>query len=118
MNLNIRAKGFSLTPALKASVKDHLRFILTRHKEVIERVDVTLMDINGSNKGGIDKRCMIVIRLANTKSIAVHVTEADMYDSIQYCCNKLHRAMIRHLGRKRKFKREKIRINDVPLEVA
>lgn len=118
MNLNIRAKSFSLTPALKASVKEHLRFILTRHKEVIERVDVTLMDINGSNKGGVDKRCMILVRLANAKSIAVNVTETDMYDSIQYCCNKLHRAMIRHLGKRRKFKREKFQISDTPLEVA
>lgn len=118
MNLNIRAKGFSLTPALEASVKDHLRFILTRHSEVIDRVDVTLMDINGSNKGGVDKRCMIVVKLFNAKSIAVHVTETDMYDSIQYCSNKLHRAMTRHLGRKRQFKREKFRINEIPMEVA
>lgn len=118
LNLNIRAKGFSLTDALKASVEDHLRFILTRHKEVVERVDVTLMDINGANKGGIDKRCMIVVRLANSRSIAVHVTEPDMYDSIQYCANKLHRAMMRHLGRKRNFKREKILINDESQYVA
>ena len=118
MNLNIRAKGLSLTKSLKGSVEDHLRFILTRHKEVIDKVNVTLMDINGTNKGGVDKRCTITLKLTNSRSIVVNVTEEDMYEAIQICCNKLHRAMIRHLGKKRRFNREKIRIDDMPLEVA
>ena len=118
MILNIHAKDFALTSALKGSVEAHLRFLLTRYRNDIDRVDVTLMDINGGNKGGVDKRCLITLKLPRSKSIVVQVTEADMYDSIQYCANKLQRTLIRHLGKKRKFSRKSIRVGDVPLEAA
>lgn len=118
MILNIRAKGFSLTDALEGTVESHLRLLLNRHKELIQRVDVTLMDINGSERGGVDKRCSITLKLNKFKSIAVQETELDMYDSIQNCCQKLQRAMIRHLGKKRSIKRRRIRLSDIPLEAA
>lgn len=118
MILTIQAKGFSLTDGLKGSVESHLRFLLTRYRDVIERVDVTLSDINGSDKGGIDKRCLITLKLIRSKSIVIQVTEADLYDSIQYCSYKLHRAITRHLGKKRRFHRERIHISDLPQEAA
>lgn len=118
MNLTIRAKGFSLTNALKGTVESHVCLILNRHKDIIKRVDVTLMDINGPDKGGIDKRCAMTLKLKKFKSIAVQETEPDMYEAIQNCSHKLHNAMIRHLGKKRRIDRRRIRVNDLPLEVA
>lgn len=118
MILNIQAKGFTLTDAIKGSVESHLRFLLTRYSDVIQRVDVTLSDINGSDKGGIDKRCLIALKLFKSKTIVVQIIEADLYDSIQYSSQKLHRAITRHLGKKRRFNRQRIQINDLPLEAA
>ena len=100
------------------SVESHLRFILTRYHDVVEKVEVTLSDINGADKGGVDKRCFIVLKLLKYKSIAVQATEADMYESIQFSCQKLNRAMHRHLGKKRRFKRQRIPMYDAPLEAA
>ena len=118
MILNIRAKGFSLTDSLKGSVESHLCLILNRHKDIIQKVDVMLMDINGPNKGGIDKRCSMTLKLNKFKSIAVQVTELDMYEAIQNCSHKLHSAMIRHLGKKKRINRRQIRMSNLPLEVA
>ena len=118
MILTIRAKGFTLTDALKGSVESHLRFLLTRYRDVIERIDVTLSDINGADKGGVDKRCLITLKLFKSKSIVVQITEADLYDSIQYCSQKLQRTITRHLGKKRRFSRERIHISDLPQEAA
>ena len=54
MQINIQAKSFSLTNALRSHIQRRLRFTLTSSADYIQRVMVRLSDINGP-RGGSDK---------------------------------------------------------------
>ena len=119
MTLTIRAQGFPLTRALKKSIESRLRMTLNRYYNAIRRVDVSLTDINGSSKGGMDMRCMMSIKLSQSKSIVVQETGEDMYEAIRYCSERVRHTLQRHLGRQRAMRRRGAVLKSVPpLEAA
>lgn len=118
MTMNIRAQGFALTEALKDSTDAHLQLALGRFKSLVQRIEVSLSDINGAGKGGVDKRCLISLRLSDSKIIVIQETGRDMYDTIHACVRRTRHTLERHVGRKRKFERRSIRRDLIPLEAA
>lgn len=51
------------------------------------RACVGLAAINGP-RGGVDKRCQIVLKLAGQNSIVIEDTEADLYFAIDRACER------------------------------
>jgi len=65
-------KNISGREALAQSVKDVLRSDLSRFSDHITRIEVHLSDENSSAKQGVtDKRCLLEVRLAGERPIAV-----------------------------------------------
>jgi len=81
MQINIQARSFSLTDALRNHAERRLRFALTCCDSHVHRVVMRLSDINGP-RGGADKRCHLQVVLTGLPDVVVEDTEANLYVAI------------------------------------
>lgn len=100
MQLDIQARGFALTDALRNYTLKRLRFALGREDSFVMRARVRLADINGP-RGGVDKRCQIELALAGQANIMIEDTETDLYFAIDRACERAMRTLSRRLVRSR-----------------
>jgi putative sigma-54 modulation protein len=100
MQLDIQARGFALTDALRSYTVKRLRFALARNDNVVMRARIRLADINGP-RGGVDKRCQIELALAGQANMVVEDTETDLYFAIDRACDRAMRTLTRRLTRSR-----------------
>ena len=100
MNIEIRTRGFSLTPGLRTHVERRLEFALDRHAERVARVRVTIGDVNGP-RGGEDKRCRVEVRLRGGGAVHATVVDADAYVAVGAAAHRVGRAVVRAMHRER-----------------
>jgi ribosomal subunit interface protein len=98
MQLEIQARDFQLTEALRAYIERRLSFALSSRYEQIQRIVVRLSDINGT-RGGIDKRCQIQVKLPRLRDIVIEDTESDLYVAIDRATDRVSRTVARRLAR-------------------
>lgn len=114
MQIDIRAKGFELSPALREHTERRLGFALSWASYDVSKVAVRLSDINGP-RGGEDKCCRIQIALPGTADVVIEDTEADLYVAINRAVDRAERSLARRLERQREHRHERqaaIEIND------
>ncbi|MGB5397580.1 MAG: HPF/RaiA family ribosome-associated protein [Gammaproteobacteria bacterium] len=97
MQIAIQSRGFSLTDALHQHVLNRLEFTLSRGASRVRRVDVRLSDINGP-RGGVDKRCLIEVRLSGLPVVVVQDVQSDMYTAIDRAAGRAARTVLRRLA--------------------
>jgi len=100
MQINIQARNFQLTGALREHIIRRLGFSMSFRDEHIQRIKVQLSDINGP-RGGIDKCCHIQIVLSNLPDVVIKDTEADLYAAIDRATGRAGRTVERRLVRRR-----------------
>ncbi len=100
MQIDMQARPFEITPAMEARVARHLRAIESRFGERIGQVLVRMDDINGE-RGGVDKRCRIVIEAIPRQTVVAEALSADMYASISQAARRAETALSRTLQRRR-----------------
>ena len=101
MRLVIRSKNVRLHDSLRESVELRMRFALTRFNERIRDVVVTLADVNGP-RGGIDKRCRVVVRLIPSGKVSIEDTDVDFEMAVTHAADRTGRAVARKLQRWRR----------------
>lgn len=104
MQIAIQADGFHLTEALEQHIHDRLRFAFSKVAGRVRRVLVTLADINGP-RGGVDKRCLIEVRVDGQQSLVVQDVQADMYAAIDRAAGRASRTLLRRLSLRVKRRR-------------
>lgn len=62
MKLSIQFKDLQVAASDRQRIEDGIRLALTRFAPLIHGVTATISDENGS-RGGVDKRCRLVVRL-------------------------------------------------------
>lgn len=100
MQIDIQARNFPLTDALRNHTKRRLGFALSARDDHIQRVIVRLSDINGP-RGGADKCCHIQVAIAHLPDVVIEDTEADLYAAIDRAADRAGRTVGRRLMRKR-----------------
>ena len=100
MQIEIQARNFSLTQALRGHIHRRLGFALNTRYEQIKRILVRLSDINGP-RGGNDKCCLIQIVLPGQADVVIEDTESNLYAAIDRAANRASRTVTRRLGRLR-----------------
>ena len=100
MQIDIQARQFSLTDALRSHAERRLRFALTCCDDHIQRVAMRLSDINGP-RGGADKRCHLQVVMAGLPDVVIEDTEADLYVAIDRATDRAGRTVRRRLVRQR-----------------
>ena len=97
MQIAIQSRDFSLTDALQDHVHNRLGFTLSRAASRVRRVDVRLSDLNGP-RGGVDKRCLVEIRIDGLPAVVVEDVQSDMYTAIDRAAARAARTVMRRLA--------------------
>ncbi len=97
MLINIHGQGFSVTRAIREYVDKRIRFALARIGHRLRRVDVRLSDLNGP-RGGVDKRCLIEVRINRHPPVIVTDVQSDLYASIDRASARAGRTVMRRLA--------------------
>ena len=98
MQIDIQARDFSLTDAIRNHAERRLRFALTRCDDHIRRVVMRLSDINGP-RGGADKCCHLQVVLPGLPDVVIEDVEADLYMAIDRAADRASRTVVRKIGR-------------------
>lgn len=104
MQIEIQARNFPVTPALRSHILRRLNFALSARYQQIHHVLVRLSDINGP-RGGKDKCCLIQVTLPQLSDIVIEDIETDLYVAIDRAAARTSRTVTRKLGRKRDLSR-------------
>jgi len=99
-HVDIQARNFSLTTALRKYIDRRLSFTLGSREQHIQRVIVRLSDVNGP-RGGEDKCCQIQVILPHLKNVVVEDIETDMYAAIDRATDRVGNVVGRRLSRQR-----------------
>jgi ribosomal subunit interface protein len=100
MQIDIQARNFPLTDALRSHVQRRLGFALSSRDDHILRIQVRLSDINGP-RGGADKRCHIQVTISQLADVVIEDTELDIYTAIDRAADRASRTLDRRLSRHR-----------------
>ncbi len=100
MNIDIQARNFPLTDALRQHIDRRLGFALSSRDDAIQRIRVLLSDINGP-RGGADKCCHIQVVIPRLPDVVIEDTEVDLYTAIDRAAERAGRTVGRRLNRQR-----------------
>ena len=100
MRLTVRPKKFTPSDSLRECVDLRLRFALSRFQDSIREVVVVLDDVNGP-KGGVDKRCQVVVRLTPRGRVAIEQNDVDFEIAVAAAAERAGRTVGRELERRR-----------------
>jgi putative sigma-54 modulation protein len=101
MHLDVQARGFVLTRALRRAVEGAIDGYAAQFPEAVSSLQVRLFDVNGC-RGGVDKGCLATARVGGTRSTVVaSELDADLYRAIAAAFSKLARATRSSLSRQR-----------------
>jgi len=100
MQLEISSQGLEIDQELRGSIERRFRFVLGRFGTRIGRVMVYLADVNGP-RGGLDKRCRIVVRLLRAGQVFVEDTDSDLGAVVDRATDRLGLSVRRELERRR-----------------
>lgn len=105
MRIMVCGLSFGLTDAIVRHVEGRIKMSLATASDRIGAVSVRLADVNGS-RGGIDKRCRMVIWLRHHRPIVVEAVDPDLYVAVDMAANRAKEAVGRHIKRRRTLRRE------------
>lgn len=97
MQTDIQARGFSLTEALVNHVEKRIGFTFLNANSRVNRVLVRLSDLNGP-RGGVDKCCLVEVRLERSQVVVVEDIQPDMYTAINRAIGRAARTVKRRLA--------------------
>jgi ribosome-associated translation inhibitor RaiA len=94
MQVDLQARGFTLTPALAGAVNREAAALAAILGDRPVWLQVRLFDVN-STKGGIDKGCLVAARIGRLRRISVATSiDGDLYRAIPAAFAKLQRAAL------------------------
>ncbi len=100
VQIELRTRGFPITPGLRAHVERRLAFALDRYDARVARIRVVLADVNGP-RGGDDKSCRVEVTLRDARAARATVVHRDAYAAIDAAAHRVARGVGRALRRER-----------------
>jgi ribosome-associated translation inhibitor RaiA len=90
MKLRVSSQNQLVTERLRDLIERRVRFALGRFESRIRETSVRLTDLNGP-KGGIDKRCTIVVQLRGGSSVVASVSDVEFEPVIHRAADRIAR---------------------------
>jgi ribosome hibernation promoting factor len=98
MQIDIQARHFSLTNALRSHAEHRLRLALTCCGDHIQRIVMRLSDIS-SSRGKANKHCHLQVVLAGMPDVVIEDTETNLYVAINRAADRAGRTLVRRVNR-------------------
>ncbi len=98
MTPTIVAKGIRASESLREYITERLNAVLVRAQNSLPDITIRLTDLNGS-RGGIDKRCLIHVKLPGIPPIVVTGLAADITSAIDMATHRVSKAVGRVLSK-------------------
>lgn len=107
MLIDMRHLNVPVSDGLYEFTKRHITRALQPFEDAVSRVDVRTKDVNGP-RGGIDVECSVMVTLASVEQPVIITGEGtDAYAAILDARARLHEAVSRALGRRRRIGRSR-----------
>lgn len=100
MHFQIQAQNFTLTDGLRHYAAWRLTYALNHGKDIVSRVVVQLGDVNGP-RGGVDKRCAIMVRIKGAVDLFIEDVQSSLYAAIDRASERVGRTFDRRQVRLR-----------------
>lgn len=97
MHIDIRPSNLALQPEHAERITRRAGFALSRLASRIRRVEVRFVDVNGP-RGGIDKRCRVLLHLDRGLPVLVEEKGSDLLALIDRAMDRVGRAVHKRLG--------------------
>ena len=101
MQMKIQIKGLPRATTLRRIAAHKIDGELSRYVHAIQEASVSLDDINGPNRGGVDKLCRVVLRMKDSSVLVIEELGADIAQVIERVADRLHQSVARQLSRSR-----------------
>lgn len=98
MFIDIRAIGFGLTESIYQHVQTRLSHALAPFARRVMKVTTRLDDVN-ADRGGVDKRCRVVVTLGKGSVIVTETTHKNLYIAVDEVATRIRRSVKRALTR-------------------
>lgn len=98
MNIQIRAKDFTLTAGIRSHIERRLDFAMDRFTRVVSGVLVWVGDINGPKGGDGDKSCRMAVQLRHVR-VVLEERAPDLYVAIDRAAHRASKAIAREVKR-------------------
>ena len=108
MLVNIKALGFPLTEAIRDHVANRIGSALDPFTPDAMKVTVRLDDINAA-RGGVDKRCSIIVALRGKGVVAATSIHEDLYVAASEAATRIRRSVKRFHRRRLTARRRPLR---------
>lgn len=118
MHVQIQVKGLPESSKLRRLASHKLDAALARFAHVVRGASMQLDDINGPNRGGVDKLCRVVLRLRNDSVLVIEELGADIAEAINRAAERLQQNVARQLAHLVKKDRSGLRQNMALLSAA
>jgi ribosomal subunit interface protein len=99
MLIETRAIGFALTDGILRHVESRLEAALGPFARRVLKATARLEDVN-ADRGGVDKRCSVVVALRRRGMLVAEATHEDLYAAVDEVATRLRRSVKRAVKRR------------------
>lgn len=105
MRIDLQCNGVEPPSGLREYVARRMRFAIGQFRDHIQWARVKVADVNGP-RGGVDKRCVVQLRLRNLPDVIFAITEVEARSAVDRAADRVSQVLARRLGRQRRIVRE------------
>ena len=99
MRVHIQVVGLPGAAQLRRFATQKLDVALSCFADRIEGASVRLLDINGADRGGVDKLCRIALTLKGHSAVVIEELGSNIQRSIERAAERLRQRVSRQLAR-------------------
>lgn len=99
MQMKIQIKGLPGATKLRRVAAYKIDGALARYAHAIQEASVRLDDINGPDRGGVDKLCRVVLKMKDSSVLVIEELGADIAQVIERVAGRLHQSVARQMSR-------------------
>jgi hypothetical protein len=96
MQVKIQIKGLQHAAKLRSLAAQKLELAVARFAHAIQEASMWLGDINGPERGGVDKLCRVVLRMKNSSVVVIEDLGADVVQVLERVLGRLPQCVSPH----------------------
>jgi ribosome-associated translation inhibitor RaiA len=98
MRIDLQCDGVEAAPGLREYVARRMKFAVGRFRDHIQWARVKVADVNGP-KGGVDKRCVVQLRLRNLPDVVFAINQLDVRAAVDEAADRVARVLAQRVRR-------------------